>query len=173
MFFDFVEGNVVVTEQGMQNPLIKSLYKGDKSESKIKFYKIISYIFFIYSKKSEYRNVLINDRKKIVSKDIIKDEKFSEKFEKNENLMKIVDLFNELQFSHKERLLEGVKAKIEEYLNFWNNTALNDGNHKLIKETLEGSENLLKLQDKLEKLVSEEALKRQVGGGTSALFENQ
>ncbi len=39
---------------------LDKLYKSDKSKSKGAWNKAISYLFFVYSKQSQYKNVLLN-----------------------------------------------------------------------------------------------------------------
>lgn len=172
MFFELKNKKVVATEQGMMERHIKELYDRDHTSGKERFNKMAEYIFFVYDKKSMYANVPLEDRKKMVSADQLQSPGYWSKAESNEDVKKIIEKLNRLQFSHKERLLEGAKRKIEEYLSFWESTAIDDKNHKLVKETLTGSSELLELQEKLERMVNEEALTRQVGGGESKLFED-
>ncbi len=173
MFFELVNSKVVVTEQALMDESLDKLYKSDKSKSKTAWNKAISYLFFVYSKQSQYKNVLLHDRRRMVSEDIIKDSSYWKKLEEHSEFSKIIEKYNNLQFTHNERLLEGLKRKIEEYLNFWNSLSVVDkDNHKLLSETLKSSEALLELQERLERMVSKEALSRQVGDGESKIFED-
>jgi len=173
MFFELINNKVVATDQAMMDQGLASLFKADKTKSKIAWNKAISYLFFVYDKNSQYKNVILDDRKKMVSEDIVKETDYYKKIETHAEFSLIIKKYNEIQFTHNERLLDGCKKKIEEYLNFWNNLSVVDkDNHKLLNDTLQASEGLLKLQERLERMVSKEALSRQVGDGESKIFED-
>ena len=172
MFFELINNKVVVTDQAFMCESLKKLHDADKSKKKTAWSKAITYLFFVYDKNSQYKNVLLNDRKKMVSEDIIQDVDYWEKIESHKEFIPIIDRYQNLQFTYNERLLDGAKKKIEEYLSFWRETSIDKDNHKLLKETLEGSESLLKLQERLERMISKEALSRQVGDGESKIFED-
>lgn len=172
MFFELINSKVVVTPQGMMDNQLKSIFDKDKSKLKKNWIKAITYIFFVYSKDSQYKNITILDRKKIVCSDVLEDPEYYQKIEENKDFKELIDKYNECQFTHNERLLEGAKRKIEEYLEFWNSTSITTDNHKLLSDTLTASEGLLKLQDRLERMISKESLTRQVGDGVSKMFED-
>jgi len=173
MFFELINNKVVATNQAMLDPLLKKIYEADETKAKKAWTKAISYLFFVYDKNSHYKNVLLHDRKRMVSEDMINDSEYYKKIEKHKDFELIIKKYNELQFTHNERLLDGLKRKIEEYLNFWNSISVVDkDNHKLLSDTLTASEGLLKLQERLERMVSKEALTRQVGDGESKIFED-
>ena len=52
MFFELKNGKIVVTEQGLLNERIKSLYDSDHTKGKDKFHKFASYIYSVYDKRS-------------------------------------------------------------------------------------------------------------------------
>ena len=172
MFFELKNGRIVVTEQGLLNEKIKKLYDSDHTKNKDKFHKMASYIFSVYDKRSIYMKMQEEDRKKIVSLDVVKEKDYWKRVEKNPIFKEIVLKQNDLQFSHKERLLQGAKRKIDEYVAYFDTLILNKDNEKLYRETIKGSEDLIDFYDKLEKKVNKEALLRQVGGGESKMFEN-
>jgi Na+/phosphate symporter len=78
-----------------------------------------------------------------------------------------------MQLSAKERLLEGVNKKIEEYLQFMQDTQINQKNHAEIALQIKNSNELLKLRDTIEKQVLEQKSSRDVGGGSKKLFEDE
>jgi len=172
MFFELINSKVVVTDQAFMCSSLKKLHDNDKSKTKSAWTKAISYLFFVYDKNSQYKNVLLNDRKKMVSEDVIDDIEYWKKIEGHKEFAAIIEKYQELQFTYNERLLDGAKRKIEEYLTFWRGVSIDKDNHKLLKETMEGSESLLKLQERLERMISKEALSRQVGDGESKIFED-
>lgn len=133
---------------------------------------ILKYVYFCYSPTSIYRNTLISERRKLVcvnyfNKDI------SQTFESDEKVRNFIKVYQNLSMTHKERLIEGIEQKIDEYLTFWRSIAIADDNHKLVTESLENSHTLLLMQEKLEKLKHNEAAIKQMGGGESKLFEDQ
>lgn len=131
----------------------------------------ITYIYHVYSKDSAYYSLLPMDRKAVVCQDMFSDSALHEKIESRDNVKKALDKYLQLSQSPKEKYLVAIIDKIEEYLTFWKDTKIDKDNHKLIAETLANAENLLKLQDRLEKQVFSEKTERAVGGGKSTLFE--
>lgn len=172
MFFELHNAKVVVTDQGLLNRNIKMLHDADSSKGKERFYKMASYIFSVYDKRSIYSNMNLLDRQKLVSNDIVGESDYWQKAEQNESFKKIVEDLNKIQFSHKERLLEGVKKKIDEYLDVFDKMTITEKNHKDHQSMAKGSQDLLELYDKLENMVNKETLAKQVGGGEAKLFED-
>jgi hypothetical protein len=173
MFFELHNTKVVVTEQGLMNASIKRLYDSDTGKNRDRFYKMASYIFYVYDKRSIYSSMSLSDRQKLVSNDIVMDPDYWKSVEENSTFKEIVDKLNSIQFNHKERLLEGVKKKIDEYLDVFNGMSITEKNYKDHQAMAKGSQDLLELYDKLEQMVSKEALSKQVGGGTARMFEDE
>ena len=172
MFFELVNGKVVVTEQGLMNVHVKELYDSDHTKGKEKFHRMASYAFFVYDKRSQYLNLSENDRKLLVGTDIIGNKNYWVDAESNEKFQALIAKMNNLQFTHKERLLEGCKRKIDDYISYFDNLKISEKNHKDYREIIKGSEDLIDFYDKLESKVNQEALSRQVGGGDSKMFED-
>lgn len=134
--------------------------------------KILKYVHFVYNKDSIYKNILISERRKVVCVNYF-GKNISEDFEGDEKIRNFIQVFKNLSMTHKERLIEGIEQKIDEYLTFWKNIQIGDDNHKLVTESLENSHTLLVMQEKLEKLKHAENAIKQMGGGESKLFEDQ
>ena len=173
MFFELHNGKVVVTEQGLLNISIKRLYDADTTKNKERFNKMASYIFSVYDKRSIYINMSIEDRRLIASSDVVEEKDYWMKAEENPSFKEIVEKLNQVQFTHKERLLDGVNNKIDEYLNVFNQMTLDVKNHKDHESMTKGSQSLLELFDKLEHMVNKDAASKQVGGGVSKMFEDE
>jgi hypothetical protein len=173
MFFELKNGKVVVTEQALLNASVRNLYEADHTKGKIKFHKMATYIFQVYDKRSIYMKMSFSDRQKLVSKECVEEEDYWKKAESNRLVQELIEMMNKLQFTHKERLLEGAKRKIDEYVAYFDLLKLNKENEKLYRETAKGSEDLIDFYDKLEQKVNKEALSRQVGGGDSKIFEDE
>ena len=172
MFFEVTKAGVSVKEDALLVPEVRQAYDADKTKGRRDFHKMIDYVYHVYDKHSTYADVLFEDRKKIVSVDRIKDDKYYGRADKSEKIQALAKKLQKMQYSPKEQLLDGAREKIEEYLKFWRETQIDKDNHKLVKDTLENSETLLKLVDRLEKQVLNEAQQRTVGGGEATLFEN-
>lgn len=154
------------------NSSIKRLYDSDSGMEKERFFKMATYIFFVYDKRSIYTSMSLEDRQRLVSNDHVEDSEYWKSVEENIVFKEIVDKLNQIQFNHKERLLEGVKKKIDDYLNVFNGLTLTEKTQKDHMAMAKGSQDLLELYDKLEQMVSKEALSKQVGGGTTKMFED-
>lgn len=173
MFFELKNGKVVVTEQGLLNIHVKELYESDHTKGKEKFHRMATYAFFMYDKKSQYHNLPEMDRKKLISMDVIKIKNYWVDAEGNSKFQELISRMNELQYTHKERLLDGCKRKIDEYIDYFTTMKISDKNHKDYREIVKGSEDLIDFYDKLEAKINKEALSRQVGGGDSKMFEDE
>ena len=173
MFFELNNGKVSVTDQGLLNEEIKMLYDADHTKGKDKFNKMAAYIFSMYDKRSIYMQMTVLDRQQLVSIDIVGEKGYWERAEKSPTVGSIVEKLNQIQFSHTERLLDGCKKKIDEYIDYFNTMQISAKNEKDYQAMCKGCENLFDYYDKLEQKVNKEALSRQVGGGTSKLFEDQ
>lgn len=172
MFFELHSQKVVVTEQGLMNNAIKRLYDADTQKNKERFYKMAAYIFYVYDKRSIYLKMSLTDRQQLVSQDILVDPDYWKTVENSETFREIIEKLNKIQYSHKERLLEGVKLKIDEYLNVFDQMKIDVKNYKDFQSMAKGSQDLLELYNKLEQMVGKEALSKQVGGGEAKMFED-
>lgn len=173
MFFELKNGKVVVTEEGLLNVNLKVLHDADHSKGKDKFSKMGSYIYSVYDKRSMYNNIGMSDRRKLVCDEVLQDKNYWVKAEANPDVQNIIAKQDLLQFTHKERLLEGVKVKVDEYLTYFGTLKISDKNYKDYREMVKGSEDLIDFYDKLEAKVNKEALSRQVGNADSKLFEEE
>lgn len=164
--FEFHNGIVTMSPEAEGIPEFAAL-KRRKS-----FEKIIAYLFFVYGKKSPYANLFEYDRKLIVSTDRLGDPQEYKRIEEQKGVTQAVEKYLKLQLTPKEQLLAGVKRKIEEYLKFWDSTHIDEENYKIVSDSLDGANKLLKLQKEIELQVNEEATETKiVGGGKANLFE--
>lgn len=104
---------VKITEDGLCIPAVKELYADDRHTDKPWFNKCITYIYWAYKKDGEYRN-LVKRKRQMLAADHT-GESF-ERFEENIAVIKVINLYIELQLSPVERLYEGIKADIDEML---------------------------------------------------------
>lgn len=171
MFFELKNGKVVVTEQGLLNFHVKELYDQDHTKGKEKFHNMAAYAFFMYDKRSIYKNLPEYDRKQMICMDVIRAKNYWVGAEANAKFQALIAAMNKLQFSHNERLLEGCKQKIDEYIEYFQTMKISDKNYKDYGNVIKGSEDLVDFYDKLEAKVNKEVMSKQVGGGESKMFE--
>jgi hypothetical protein len=171
MFFELNNGKVEATQEGLLNTSLKMLFDSDHSKGKEKFSKMASYIYSVYDKRSMYKNIGMSDRRKLVCDEVLQDKNYWVKAEANPDVQNIIAKQDVLQFTHKERLLEGVKRKIDEYIDYFDTMKISDKNYKDYSAMVKGSEDLIDFFDKLESKVNKEAMSRQVGDADSKLFE--
>ncbi len=163
---------VSASKECMLIPEIMRLNADDESKEKKQFHDNIKYIYFTCCRSSPYINVPEGDRKKIVSLDYFEDEEAYIEIEKNILVKEAAEKIIRLQYDDKEMLMLGVKKKIDEYLKFWDQMEITENNHKIIADTLDQSVKLIKLRDSIESLVREEKMVKEMGGGSSKLFED-
>lgn len=173
MFFELKNGKVVVTEQGLMNWNVKELYDADHTKGKEKFHRMAEYAFFMYDKRSIYKNLPESDRRQIICLDVIKVKNYWVGAEANAKFQALIAGMNKLQFTHNERLLEGCKRKIDEYIAYFDTMKISEKNYKDYGNVIKTSEDLIDFFDKLEAKVNKEVLSKQVGGGESKLFEEE
>lgn len=164
---------IVVEDDAFHHPEFKNLFSLDPSKEKVNFHNQIRYIYYVYSKKSSYYELLPDERKLIVVNDHFKEKGYTVKtFEESPGVKEAIDKYNSLQLTSKEKALESCKKKIQEYIEFWELTTITKDTHKTVVESLEGVETLLKLQERIEKQVLGQQSSKIVGGGKASLFEN-
>ena len=166
MIFSFHNNNISITDQGKALPELRSI------KDKKNFRDIVEYVYWNYDRNSIYHGILIQDRLKIVHSD-----KFNHLDNTGyENLandsVELIGKFNMIQFTQNELLLDGMNRKIGEYLEFWNRTKIEEDNHKLISDTIERAEVLLKMKEKLISIVNKENSTRRMGKGAGSAIEN-
>lgn len=166
MIFKYHNEIVSITEAGETLPELKAI-------KKLSNYKdIIEYIYFIHDRSSIYHGILLSDRIKIVRVDRfshLKDEDFSKL---NDIAASLIEKLDMLQYTPNERLLEGINKKIGEYLDYWSSVKITSKNHKLVADTINRAEGLLKIKERIDKLVSKEKTEQQRGGGRKSMIED-
>jgi len=169
---DYVNDRVIVSEQLKNTSSFLALRKRDNTKNADNYYKELSYMFFVYSRKSIYFDLEILDRKKLVCHDQLKiDAGDYEKFDTDLVFKECLSLYDELQYSKQERLLNGIDEKIDEYLDFYRKTKIAEDTHEMVAKAMKSSSELLDLREKIEKKVLNEKATRQQGGGQSKMFE--
>jgi hypothetical protein len=168
MIFELRNDKVSISEESLWVPEFEALSKINKDELSV----ASNYIYFTYDKKSPYHEVLIEERRILVSGDRLKDKKLYKKLEADPIIKSAIKKFIQLSTTPAERLLNGANGKIEEYLDFWNDTKITAQNHDLIAQTIKNANELIKLRGTLESQVLNERQTKNVGGSEAKLFED-
>jgi hypothetical protein len=158
-------GNVTVTVEAEGLP---EVIKVKESEN---WRDIIEYVYWNHDRDSMYHVMLPEERSKIVRSDRfshVSETGYRELKKKSVALVKKLDM---LQFSSNERLMIGIEKKIEEYLEYWNKIKINEDNHKLVADTIDRAESLLKIKERIGKMVNKEIETKRMGGGGNTLIE--
>lgn len=142
------------------------MYKkiGDKE-----FGRLMGYIYYGYSQESYYRDLPLKDRQKRA----LMDSGFDYALMNNmrDEIGRLVEIYLDIEVSSLERLLIGIKKKIDEYLVFWNDTGVNANNHNLIADQLINSEKLIKVYKDIEDKIKRERSSGIYGGGVISKYE--
>jgi hypothetical protein len=126
----------------------------------------------MYHKDSEFRDIPLEDRKKLISKDFIGQEDYYIKIEKIEHIKKLISLLEIMQFTKNEQALEAARLKIDEFGVLLKETTLDLKNQNDVKHLIQNYEDLLKLKERLENLVFKDQNQNAVGGGETKMFED-
>jgi hypothetical protein len=165
MLFEYHNNIVSVVEEGLFLPEIKSA----REQSNYK--DIIEYVYWNYDRESLYHNILLHDRLKIVYEDHFKHLSVAGYNKLGVEAKALIKKLEMLQYTPKEKLLDGINRKIAEYLTFWNKIKIGEKNHKLVNDTICNAEGLLKMEERISKMVSKEVETRRMGGGSNTLIE--
>lgn len=165
MIFSFHSDIVSITEQGESVPEIRTAKKKEN------FRDIIEYVYWNYDRQSMYHSMVISDRMKVIRGDKfshLSDDSYKMLAKDSEALVKKLNM---LQFTPDELLIEKMNNKISEYLEFWGKTKIKEDNHKLVADTIERAEVLLKMKERLMNIVSKDKATRRMGSGASTMIE--
>lgn len=165
MVFSFHADIVSVTEQAEALPEIK------EAKKKPNYRDMIEYVYWNHDRESIYSAMLIQDRLKVVHSD-----KFSHLSAPAYKLLakdcsELVKKLEALQYTANELLVDGMNRKIGEYLEYWNKTKIKEDNHKLISDTLERAEILLKMKERLMTIINKEKASKRMGNSGSTMIE--
>ena len=159
--FDIQNGNVVINPTVIWIPEFKKIWDRDRSKTKEKASREISYIVFLHSFQSPYQAYTEKDRESKILQDYFKD---SPDWKPDEDVKAAIKKYNELQDSAALRLLRTSKKALEKIEEFMDSAAPEDVD-KIVKNTKELG-NIMHSLDNLEKQVQKQQLeKASVRGG--------
>jgi len=108
--FDILNGEVLITAEGLAIPAFKSIWDADKSKSKAKAIDEIKYVAFLCDQmKSPYKDFPEYDKEKLVKKDIFGDENW----EPSERVKSACEAYIKMHDTAVTRLLRASKSAID------------------------------------------------------------
>ena len=115
MFLELVDGEIIVSEQGLSLKEVQALKKSDRHPGKPSYKKWLRFIYFAYHKKSIYRNYLPREREKKVKEALFPDEKLAY-FLSNTKVQTVAKVLIELSYTFKEKLYRTLLGDIEDMM---------------------------------------------------------
>jgi len=167
-----INGKVAITEAGKLYKPLYDLYAADKTTGRIRFHRYISWIFYVYSNSSDnpYSGYLPTERKEKVwetefdRSDQLKPERMDKR------LKEIIAEFIYLSTSDTDRLIEGTRKKIEDFLKFFDTISVSHENYRQIQDMIISTKGLIAYRKELEQQHEKEE-QRYRGGSRPKLFE--
>lgn len=153
--FIIEENQVILSPELRLVPTFKKLITRDKDRYKRSALSEFSYIYFMYDYKSPYMKYAEKDREE----QIIKQFKLGENWKPDEDIKAAIKQYIEFQETPSIKVLKSTKeallnaSKVIDVMNETVSTAL-DGEQKDMVTAIETVDNLLKLAEKLPKMIS-------------------
>jgi hypothetical protein len=128
----------------------ESFRYNDRSRDKEESSKIMWAIALLLDPDSKFKRLRLQDRKTLIAKDYIKNEKFQ--WDKYKD---IILMYEKLILTPAQRQLSELERKLDERTEFLNNTPYNDESYEMIekirKNTSDWYDDLERIKDKLER----------------------
>lgn len=140
---------------------LKSLYENDKSKDKEESSRIMWAIALAYDIESKFFNLPLIERKKFISKDYLKNEKFD--FDKYKDC---IEFYEKLSITPARRQLIVWNTKLDEKTEFLATLPYNAQNAKLIDELLSSNTKLYEALAKISEELVKEGDRGVVKGGS-------
>lgn len=160
--FELKNNLVVIEPQNLFIPEMKSIWDRDKSKTKDKAYKELSYIYYLVDYKSPYNSYPEDHREEIIIKDFIRDDKWKP----DELITNAILKYSEFQETPSMRLMKAAKKAQDRITKYLDTGEGSDDIKELmmvIKEIGKAVESVDKIEDKVKKeITSSEKIR---GGG--------
>ena len=111
MILEENNGKIVVAEIAKSLPIVKDLMKKGPEY----FEKAITYIFWMHSDQSIYKELLDSQRKLYICKEHLDNEN-PDDFEKCEEVQRFVELYDDIQLSREERVRKALQKDMDDLL---------------------------------------------------------
>lgn len=119
-FLSLVNKQVVLSPEAEEFPEIVRLRNSDKTKGKKFFNSCLVYIYHTYSFDHVMNNMLPMERRRRVCETYLNGESY-EKYEKNQRVRAVIELFMDDEYSINERFYQGIKNDMEQLMNHLNN----------------------------------------------------
>lgn len=161
MFFHIDKGEPVIDPDYLVIPSIRAYanrveYDPETGKGNDKERMYTKYIYFAYHKRSPFYHMEITHRKESCSLDFLGDKNLYKELEKNPIIAKIIRDLKNYQFTDNEALVEGVKNKVSEYIDWWNKTEVSMNTSSGMKSKLRDAKELISIRKELEAEVKRE-----------------
>lgn len=175
--FDMKSGNIVLNPDSLVLPMFQKIWKTDKTKTKEKATREISYIYFMCDFNSPYMVYPEGKRREIVIKDFMKDEDWEE----SSDISIAMGRYSEFQETHTMRLMKAAKGACDKLALYFENVDFSEKGEKgkplyNAKDVASNLEKVGRIVESLDKL--ENKIKREVksdsrirGGGEIGLYE--
>ncbi len=151
--FDIVKSEIVISPHVLAVPAIKRIWDRDKSKSKEKAYKEISYIVFMYDFHSPYRDLPQLERESTIKQHIFKEEKW----EPDVQLKEAVEVYRQLQETPLTRLLSAHMNNVDKLTAYLNTI---DFNGKDFEDASKTADSMMKGMEKAGSIIKSLSLLR-------------
>jgi len=170
----FSKGALVIHEQcKAHTPFAGYLKKKTLEPATEKDGLTLLYMYLTYDRDSTYSGIVpLSERKKTVSHDIFHDALRWKLIESDKKFTEALDRLNMVQYSDNEKIVQMVKKKVDEYLEFLNTITFTAKNYKGMSNMIKTAKDLLKLHEDVRKLIGVEQNEHQIGGGKASFIED-
>lgn len=156
-------GDVALSSDGLAMEVFKKINKLKNSSD------VLKYIYYMHDPDSRYASMLPNSRDILIRREMIKTN-----VDVNDKLINdAIESYKAIRTDPKFMLLEGVKQKIEEYVEWWKNTKITEDNHDVVNKSLINAQKLLTIKKSLEDEIYNTNKAKEYGGGQARIFESE
>lgn len=170
MVFDDNYEHPVFTKESLKVPAIEALKKEAKTEKV--FAQWTTYLYFMYSVHTPYYEVMLTDRRKLVVEDHLKTDFDAIKFEKSLSVTKSIERIKQLEYTTKQRYIDGWNVRVDQIIQLWNKKKLTLANVEDETKMMKSVKDMLILRKSIEELQDDKRTSEAYGGGEDSLFEN-
>lgn len=116
----YKEGVVKITDQGLRETPFIDMYKSDRTKDKRKFHDAITFLYFMYSRESIFRNRMPYQRKIAILTDRLQQDAdyYDKKLLKTEGFKECEEFYKKDQLSESEWAYEMWKEDVEQYITY-------------------------------------------------------
>lgn len=176
-FLKLENGEVVVTDEGMQLPEVQVIYKRDRNSNKSYFKKVIKYVYFVYKPDSTFSEILYTERKREVFDKFVKTGDV-EAFINDTEIEELGKSFEDKSVTHEEKLLIRWKEDVQQYLDMLTSipyyrvvNGVQIPNITEKENALKAATNIIKVKKSLDEMVN--ASRKKGRASTARVFDRK